>query len=368
MTKAAELAKMGEVLTNSQIGGRRNIIINGAMQVAQRGTSSTGKTGSGLYAVDRMALGIDSLGTWTVTQETLTSGSAYNTGFKKAFRIDCTTADASPASTDNIFFQYKIEGQDLNGFKKGTSEAEQYTLQFWVKSNKTGTGQVLLQDKDNSRNVGKTYTISSANTWEHKILTFPADTTGAFDNDNGKSLELEWALDAGSNFTGGTLPATWTSSNNNQRSVNDFALGDSTDNDWAITGIQLEVGEQATPFEHRSYAEELALCQRYYEKKVAGAAYHMFGVGRAVAANRIDFKIDFVVSKRAEGATASFSTLYSYSADANAAATSLSTSYIGKEGGLLSVVIDSSGMSVNTFATLLSNNDSTAFIAFESEL
>jgi hypothetical protein len=135
-----------------------------------------------------------------------------------------------------------------------------------------------------------------------------------------------------------------------------------------ITGVQLEVGEQATPFEHRSFGEELALCQRYYEKKVAGAAYHMFGVGRAVAANRIDFKIDFVVSKRADGATASFSTLYSYSADANAAAASLSTSYIGKEGGLLSVVIDSSGMSVNTFATLLSNNDSTAYIAFDSEL
>jgi hypothetical protein len=130
----------------------------------------------------------------------------------------------------------------------------------------------------------------------------------------------------------------------------------------------MEVGSQATPFEHRSYGEELALCQRYYEKKVAGASYHMFGVGRAVAANRIDFKIDFVVSKRAEGATASFSTLYSYSADANAAASSLSTSYFGKEGGLLSVVVNTSGMIVNTFATLLSNNDATAFLAFDSEI
>jgi len=244
--------------------GRRNVIINGAMEIAQRGTSATGKTGSGIYTVDRMALGIDSLGTWTVTQESLTSGAAYNAGFKKAFRIDCTTADASPASSDNIFFQYKLEGQDLKTFRKGTSSAKQFTLQFWVKSNKTGTGQVLLQDKDNNRNVGKTYTISSADTWEQKILTFPADTTGAFDNDNNKSLEIEWALDAGSDFTSGTLPATWTTGSNTQRSVNDFALGDSTNNDWAITGIQLEAGDTATDFEHRSFGEEFVLCERYF--------------------------------------------------------------------------------------------------------
>ena len=248
--------------------GRRNVIINGAMEIAQRGTSDTGKTGSGISTVDRMALGIDNLGTWTVTQESLTSGAAYNAGFKKAFRIDCTTADASPASSDNIFFQYKLEGQDLKTFRKGTSSAKQFTLQFWVKSNKTGTGQVLLQDKDNNRYVGKTYTISSANTWEQKILTFPADTTGAFDNDNNKSLEIEWALDAGSDFTSGTLPATWTTGSNTQRSVNDFALGDSTDNDWAITGIQLEAGDTATDFEHLSYGEELSLCQRYFYKYI----------------------------------------------------------------------------------------------------
>ena len=245
------------------------IIINGDMSVAQRGTSATGKTGSGIYAVDRMNLGIDSLGTWTVTQETISSGEAYNNGFTKAFRVDCTTADASPAASDNIFFNTKFEGQNLQAIKKGTSNAESLTISFYVKSNKTGTGQVLLQDKDNSRNVGKTYTINSANTWEKKVLSFPADTTGAFDNDNAKSLEIEWALDAGSNFTSGTLPATWTSSNNNQRAVNNFSLGDSTDNDWAITGLQLEVGEfdsttiPSFPFE--SFESNLKKCQRYYQ-------------------------------------------------------------------------------------------------------
>jgi hypothetical protein len=272
MSKAAELAKWGEVSTNGQVSGRRNIVINGAMQVAQRATSASSVTSSGNHTVDRMALGMENLGAYTVAQETLTSGNAYNAGFKKAFRVDCTTADASPASDDSLFFQYKLEGQDMNGFKKGTSEAEKFTLQFWVKSNKTGTGQVVLFD-DNSRAVGKTYTISSANTWEHKVLTFPADTSGAIDNDNTKGFEIEWALDAGSTFQGGTLPATWGSSNNNFRSINDFAIGDNTNNDWAITGIQLEVGSVATPFEHRSYGEELALCERYYYQSWGSGAW-----------------------------------------------------------------------------------------------
>ena len=138
------------------------------MSVAQRATSATGKTGSGIYAVDRMNLGIDSLGTWTITQETISSGEAYNNGFTKAFRVDCTTADASPAASDNIF-NTKLEGQNLQAIKKGTSNAESLTISFYVKSNKTGTGQVLLQDKDNSRNVGKTYVINSAHLGKESI-------------------------------------------------------------------------------------------------------------------------------------------------------------------------------------------------------
>ena len=244
------------------------IIINGDCSVAQRSASETGKTASGIYTVDRMALGIDSLGTWTVIKEALTSGNAFANGFTNAFRIDCTTANASPSAGNNIFFQYKLEGNSVQAFKKGTANAEKFTLSFWVKSNKTGTAQVLLQDKDNSRNVGATYSISSADTWEQKVLNFPADTTGAFTNDNAKSLEIEWSIDAGSDFTSGTLPTTWTTANNNQRSVNDLALGDNTANDWAITAIQLEVGEYTSatipPFQHESFGDNLARCQRYY--------------------------------------------------------------------------------------------------------
>ena len=243
------------------------IIINGDCSVSQRGTANTDESSSGFYRVDRMNVGLSNCGEFRLSQETLTSGNAYNAGFKKAFRIDCAVADASPASGDIANMTYKLEGNSVQVFKKGTSNAEKYTLAFWVKSNKTGTAQVNLVDGDNSRQVGATYTISSANTWEHKVLNYPADTTGAFDNDNNKSLEIEWALDAGSDFTSGAVPSAWESSSNADRSVNDLALQDNTANDWAITGIQLEVGEFSSttlpPFQFEDFGDNFKRCLRY---------------------------------------------------------------------------------------------------------
>ena len=282
VTGAVPVANGGTALTSGFVNGSdprplsKPIIVNGDCAVAQRGNSEASVTTSSISTCDRMALGISNLGTWTVTQETLSSGNAYNAGFKKAFRIDCTTADSSPSSSDNLFMQYKIEGNDVQVFKKGTSSAETYTLAFWVKSNKTGTAQVTLIDADNSRQVGATYAISSAETWEHKVLNYPADTTGAFDIDSNKSLEIEWALDAGSDFTSGAVPSAWESSSNADRSVNDLALGDNTANDWAITGIQLEVGTFSSttlpPFQFESKEENLRRCARYYQQIGANPA------------------------------------------------------------------------------------------------
>ena len=282
VTGAVPVANGGTALTSGFVNGSdprplsKPIIVNGDCAVAQRGNSEASVTTSSISTCDRMALGISNLGTWTVTQETLSSGNAYNAGFKKAFRIDCQQADASPASSDIANMTYKIEGRDVQAFKKGTSSAETYTLAFWVKSNKTGTAQVNLVDGDNSRMVSATYTISSADTWEHKVLNYPADTTGAFDNDNAKSLEIEWALDAGSDFTSGAVPSAWESSSNADRSVNDLALQDNTANDWAITGIQLEVGTFSSttlpPFQFESKEENLRRCARYYQQIGANPA------------------------------------------------------------------------------------------------
>ena len=263
MSKAAELAKMGEVLTNNQIGGRRNLMINGGMQVAQRGTSFTSIGGTaGVYSIDRFRYGFTmNSGRLTITQSTDSPN-----GFANSFKVDITTAESSLNAASGAAISQFFEGQDVQQFKKGTSDAEQYTLSFHVKSNVTGTYIVELFDQDNTRQVSKSYTIDSANTWEKKTLIFPADTTGAFDNDNALSFIAQWFLASGTNRTSGTLNTSWASSTDANRAVGQANLFSSTDNEWYITGVQLEVGSVATPFEHRSVGEELGLCQRYFYK------------------------------------------------------------------------------------------------------
>ena len=248
-------------LFREQIGGRRNIIINGAMQVAQRGTSETGITTSDYYTVDRHSIFLSGLGTWTQTQETDAPD-----GFANSLKLECTTADASPAAGDALFVMHKLEGQDLQHLKKGTSSAESVTASFWVKSNKTGTYVFELLDQDNSaRHINKSFTVDASGTWEYKTITFEGDATGAFDNDNEASLQISIWLGGGSNYNSGTLQTSWGALSQTNRAVGNVNLADTIGNYFQITGIQLEVGETATPFEHRSYAEELALCQRYYQ-------------------------------------------------------------------------------------------------------
>ena len=239
----------------------RNIIINGDMSQAQRSASTASITSSGYHSIDRFQTSASSIGTWTQSQSTdVPSGQ----GFAKSLKMDCTTADASPAASDNLIIIQKFEGQNLQYLKKGTSSAEQLTLSFWVKSNKTGTYIAGLHDRDNSRIVSKSYTISSADTWEKKTITFPADTTGAFDNDNAGSLDIQMWLAAGSDFSGGTLATTWQSQTNANRAVGQVNLADSTSNEWYITGVQLEAGTTASDFEFLPRDINLYRCRRYY--------------------------------------------------------------------------------------------------------
>jgi len=247
----------GQVTSNL---GRRNLIINGAMQVVQRGTVSS-LTGSSYGGPDRFRLGLSGAGTHRILQSgTVPSGS----GFANSWRLDCTTADTSITSSDQISCQYRIEGQDVQQLKKGTSSAEKVTLSFWVRSSLTGTYVLELMDEDNTRHIAKTYTISQADTFEHKILTFDGDTTGVLDDDNARSLQIQWWLAAGPTYTTGTLPTSWASRVDANRAVgHNVNLASSTDNNWYLTGVQLEVGDTATDFEHRSFGEELLLCQRY---------------------------------------------------------------------------------------------------------
>jgi hypothetical protein len=239
----------------------RNIIINGDMSVSQRSTSASSITSSGYHALDRHRLAISSLGTWTISQSTdVPTGQ----GFGKSMKFDCTTADASPSASDVMWVQHRIEGQNLQYLKKGTSSAEKTTLSFWVKSNKTGTYIAELEDTDNSRHIAKSYTISSSDTWEKKTITFDGDTTGTLTNDNNTSLELHLYLGAGTNYTSGTLATSWASNTDANRAVGQVNLADSTSNEWYVTGIQLEVGETASDFEFLPLDVNRDRCQRYY--------------------------------------------------------------------------------------------------------
>jgi len=241
----------------------KNIIINGDMILAQRATSASSITSSGYHTVDRWRPTISSAGTWTISQSTdVPTGQ----GFGYSQKFDCTTADASLSAGDYVVLQQRIEGQNLQYLKKGTSSAESTTLSFWVYATKTGTNIVELYDNDNTRQISQSYTISSTNTWEKKEITFAGDTTGAFGNDNARSLDVRWWLGAGSNYTSGTLSTTWTSSTNANRAVGQVNHADSTSNNFYITGVQLEAGTSASDFEFLPKDVNTTRCQRYYQK------------------------------------------------------------------------------------------------------
>ena len=252
----------------------RNLIINGAMQVSQRNTQVTGSTGDGYKTVDRFRVSHTTLGTFTYDQDTDAPA-----GFSNSFKASCTTADSSPAAGDLLIFMQRVEAQNLQMLDYGASGAKDLTLSFYVKSNKTGNASVsVLQTDNGSKLVSFQYSISTADTWEKKTVTIPGDTAGVINNDNGYGFQVEWSLNSGSDFTGGSHRSTWTTYVANDRNASNLGIGGSTSDYWQITGVQLEVGEVATPFEHRSYGDELARCQRYYYKTQPGQ-YASFAMG-----------------------------------------------------------------------------------------
>jgi len=240
----------------------RNLITNGAMNVAQRKTQVTGVTSGGYYTCDRMPIQVNGLGTWTVDQST----DAPN-GFSNSFKVTCTTADASPAANAFSVFSHRIEAQNIQHLAFGTADAKSMTLSFWVKSNKTGAASFdFLQDDNSLKMISKSYTINSANTWEYKTILIPADTAGVINNDNGSGLQINWWLNSGTNWSSGSLQSTWSTYDATNRNASNLSVGGAVSDYFAITGIQLEVGEVATPFEHEFFGNTVAKCQRYYQK------------------------------------------------------------------------------------------------------
>ena len=250
-------------------------VINGDMVISQRSTSVTGigDGDSGYHTIDRFRFeeGNTPAAVWTMTQESLSSGNAYNAGFQKALKMDCTTSDDLSNHGDILnVIKYATEQRDTHLFKKGTSNAEKYTVAFWIKATKTGTHTCELRDSTNDRAVSVAYTVSSSDTWEHKVLNFPADTTGATGTGTTKGLEIYWCLHHGGNYGSSSLQTSWGGSSTAARYTGQVNNADSTSNNWHLTGVQLEVGEyDATtipPFQHENFGDNLVRCHRYYYK------------------------------------------------------------------------------------------------------
>ena len=249
-------------LNGGQFGGRRNLIINGAMKVAQRGTSATGVgANNGVYpTVDRIKV----VALNTAGRATMSQVADVHDGFANALKLECTTADTSIASNEIFVLQTGFEGQDLQQLKKGTSNAEKVTVSFYVKANANATYGVELEDGDNSRFNSQSFAVTT--NWTRVTKTFIADTTGSLDDDNALSLNLNIWLHGGSDYSGGNFSSnTWHTTTNQRMVDSQTSFFDSTDRTFFLTGLQLEVGSVATPFEHRSFGEELALCQRYFQ-------------------------------------------------------------------------------------------------------
>jgi len=261
-----------------------------------------------------------------------------------------------------------IEGQNLQQVKKGTAAAEQLTVSFWVKANVTGTYIVELYDNDNTRVIASSYSISASATWEKKTVTFAADTTGAFDNDNGGSLYLGFWLGAGTAYTSGTLQTTWATPTDPKRAVGQVNLASATNNYWQITGVQLEVGDTATPFEFKPVAQDLLECQRYYQVIVSGNN-KTIGHGFYLSATEVDVPITFVTEMRTEPTGSVVTGTNYYSADNGTAGDSFDTMTLQKASTSRCNFYSGTGTSATAFRPcLVVSANAASFIAVQAEL
>jgi len=240
-----------------QIGGRRNLIINGAMQHWQRGTSNT-SVSDGQYLVDRFGMRTSNNGWYRADQD-----SSAPAGFPYSLKITSLGSN-TPASGAYIFLSQKIEGFNSFNLSYGTSSAKTTTVSFYVRSSITGTHGGSIRNSAQNRSYPFSYTINSADTWEHKEITIPGDTTGTWIGaTNGIGLEIMWNLGSGSANIG--TSGSWAAAGY-LGATGEVNIVETSGATLYITGVQLEVGDTATPFEHRSYGEELTLCHRYFER------------------------------------------------------------------------------------------------------
>ena len=360
------VSRINEAGLNVNQYGNRNIVINGGMKVAQRATSATG-VGSGFAypTLDRFKIVPSTSGRATMTQTA--DGPA---GFANCLKLECTTADTSIAATEYFILRQSFEGQDLQQFKKGTSSAEKITVSFYVKGNASATYNVELYDTDNLRNITSSFAVTTS--WVRQKITFPADTIGKFNNDNSQSLQLNFWLHAGSDYTGGTMQTSWDSITTNERALGSTSFFDSTDRTFFLTGVQLEVGEVATPFEHESYGDNLARCQRYFNKVDASHVNNArFAVAQMYSTGGGEFYYYPPVAMRTEpslGQTGTAGDYAFYSGNATLECTGVPTIGSASSKECIMGFAYTSSATVGRAAALMADSTTSAYLEFNAEL
>lgn len=256
-------------VADTAVHGRRNLILNGAMTIDQRnGGSSVSTSGGGAFVPDRWGIVENSDGTGTAQQV-----SDSPTGFTNSFKVTTGTADTSLAATQYMRLLHNIEGNNIAHLNWGSANAKDVTLSFWVKSSLTGSFGASISNSARNRSYPFTYTVNSAETWEYKTVTIPADTTGTWLTDNGIGMRIYFGLGYGATYAGSA--GAWAATRYESATGGVSVIGTASAT-WLITGVQLEVGD-ASPFEHRSYGEELLACMRYYWKDTAPVYLTQYG-------------------------------------------------------------------------------------------
>jgi hypothetical protein len=349
--------------------GRKNIVINGDMRIAQRGTSAT-SAGSGFIfnTIDRLMTRNNGSNTarYTNTQSTDSPGLG---GFKYSYKLEVTTAKGTLNSNQYQGVSTRIEGQNLQHLCFGTSNAKSTTLSFWVKSNTTGQYSCHISNWNNSRNISRPYTINTANDWEKKTITIPGDTTTVIPNDTGIGFEIGWCLATTSFYNDGTDGGVWhaTSDAGKRHSGQVVEFGGTIGDTWYLAGVQLEVGKNATEFEHRSYGEELALCQRYFYNFAKGETYNIIANGFANTSTNALFHFQHPVPMRTVPTTSGISGSWqvidgqSHNVSSFSAATDATIS-------TARVDASTSGLTIGRGCMLRNNNDVNATFGFVAEL
>ena len=350
----------------------KNMVINGNMNVSQRGTSFTSNASNvNIYTVDRFQARNSALGEYTITQETDSPA-----GLGSSAKWLCTTADASPAASDFLIYRQLFEGQALQKLQFATATAQTTTLSFWVKSNVTGTYIVNLTNS--GRQISSSYTISSSGTWEKKSITFAGDTIGTIANTTAASVNLNFFLATGTDRSSGTLQTTWATTVNANTAVGQTNIGSAINNYWQITGVQWEMGTTATPFQTSTgtIQGELAACQRYYFRiNAAGeSTYPLFGNGSAFSTTVGSIPVILPVSMRTKPTIIDFPTVGTYfqladPAGSTTALTALTTN--SALSTLTSIWLEAtvaSGLTQNRPYFLRGANSTSAYLGISAEL